>query len=404
MRPEGPVVTVLLTALVAFGAISTDLYLPSLPAIGAGFAADINQVQLTLSVFLVGFAVSQAVYGPLSDRFGRRPVLLGGLSIYLIASLACMTAPGIGSLIAWRFVQALGACTGVVLGRAIVRDVYGREGAARMLSYMGMAMALAPALGPILGGYLQVWFGWRANFAVLSGFGLICLLGVIFWLPETNVWRDATATRVSQIARNYRTLAADRVYLGYVLVCAFAYSGLFSFISGSAFVFIEVLGLSPDRYGLCFAVIVVGYMAGAFASGRLTLRLGIERLVLAGGLIGLAGGGAAAACAFAGLIGVAEIVAPVFLFMVGVGLMLPNAMAGAIGPYPRMAGTASALLGVIQMGLAALVGIAVGYAHDGTARGMTGVIAAVALAALVSFLLLVRRNSPGGTPSYTKGR
>ena len=155
----------LLTALVAFGAISTDLYLPSLPAIGAGFAADISQVQLTLSVFLVGFAVSQAVYGPLSDRFGRRPVLLGGLSIYLIASLACMTAPGIGSLIAWRFVQALGACTGVVLGRAIVRDVYGREGAARMLSYMGMAMALAPALGPILGGYLQVWFGWRANFA-----------------------------------------------------------------------------------------------------------------------------------------------------------------------------------------------------------------------------------------------
>ena len=189
-----------------------------------------------------------------------------------------------------------------------------------------------------------------------------------------------------------------------MLVCAFAYSGIFSFISGSAFVFIEVLGLSPDRYGLCFAAIVVGYMAGAFASGRLTLRFGIERLVLAGALIGLAGGGAAAACAFAGLIGIAEIVAPVFLFMVGVGLMLPNAMAGAIGPYPRMAGTASALLGVIQMGLAALVGIAVDYAHDGTARGMTGVIAAVALAALVSYLLLVRRNSPGGTPDYTNGR
>ncbi|MDH3474815.1 MAG: multidrug effflux MFS transporter [Rhodospirillales bacterium] len=393
MRPESLVVTVLLTMLVAFGAISTDLYLPSLPAIGAGFGADTGQVQLTLSVFLLGFAVSQVAYGPLSDRFGRRPVLIGALGVYVLASLACMTAPGIGSLITWRFFQALGACAGVVLGRAIVRDIYGREGAARMLSYMGMAMALAPALGPILGGYLQVWFGWRANFAVLSAFGAASLLGVLVLLPETNRWRDATATRVLQIARNYRTLAGDPVYLGYVLVCAFSYSGIFAFISGSSFVFIGGLGLTPDRYGLCFAAIVVGYMVGAFASGRLTLSLGIDRLVLAGAAIGLAGGVAAFALALAGIASVTGIIAPVFVFMIGVGLMLPNAMAGAIGPYPRMAGTASALLGVIQMTLAAVIGIAVGQAQDGTARGMNGAIAAVALAALLAYLGLVRRGA-----------
>lgn len=391
-RPDSLAVTALLTCLVALGAISTDLYLPSLPALGRTFHADTSEVQLTLSVFLVGFALGQVVYGPLSDRFGRRPVLIGGILLYVVASVGCMSAPGIGALIGLRFFQALGAGTGVVLGRAVVRDVHGREGAARMLSYMGMAMALAPALGPILGGYLQIWFGWRANFAVLSGFGLLCFLGIVMLLPETNRSPDPTATQIPQIARNYGRLARDRAFAGYVLVCAFAYSGIFSFISGSSFVFIEVLGLSPERYGLCFAAIVVGYMIGAFASGRLTLALGIERLVLTGATVALLGGGLAAGLAFGGILHVATILGPVFLFMAGVGLVLPNAMAGAIGPYPGIAGTASALLGFVQMTMAALVGIGVGQLHDGTGRGMTGAIAAMGLGAFLSYVVLVRRS------------
>jgi DHA1 family bicyclomycin/chloramphenicol resistance-like MFS transporter len=394
MRPDSLAVAVLLTALVAFGAISTDLYLPSLPAIGREFASDTGEVQLTLSVFLAGFALSQVVYGPLSDRYGRRPVLIGGLGLYVAASFACMVAPGIELLIAARFLQALGACAGVVLGRAVVRDVYGRERAARALSYMSMAMALAPALGPILGGFLQVWFGWRANFLVLASFGTGCLLGVFLLLPETSPQRDPAATSAAQMARNYLLLAKDPVYLGYVLVTAFAYSGIFAFISGSSFVLIEVLGLSPDRYGLCFAAVVVGYMVGTFASGRLSLALGLERLMLAGALIGLAGGALALSLALAGRLDVAAVVAPVFLFMIGAGLMLPNAIAGAIAPYPMMAGTASAFLGVVQMGVAAALGIAVGQLHDGTARGMTGALAAVALGALLAHLLLVRGNRP----------
>ncbi len=389
-RPESFIVAVLLTALVAFGAISTDLYLPSLPAIAAAFGSTTAQVQLTLSVFLAGFAVSQMIYGPLSDRFGRRPVLLGGLAIYLAGTVACMAAPGIEALIAARFVQAVGACAGVVLGRAVVRDIHGREQAARMLSYMGMAMAIAPALGPILGGLVQTAFGWRANFLLLSAFGGLCLAGVWVLLPETNRWRDATATQVRGIARNYRALLGEPVYLGYVLVCAFGYSGIFAFISGSSFLFIEVLGLTPDRYGLCFAAIVVGYMLGTFASGRLTLRLGIERMVLAGGVIGLMGGLGGAAVTVSGGLSIAGILAPVFVFMVGVGLMLPNSIAGAIGPYPRIAGTASALLGLVQMSLAALVGIAVGHLHDATGRGMTGAIALLSVGALLAYLLLVK--------------
>jgi DHA1 family bicyclomycin/chloramphenicol resistance-like MFS transporter len=383
-------VTALLTLLVAAGAISTDLYLPSLPAIGRAFEADTAQVQLTLSVFLAGFAVSQIAYGPLSDRFGRRPILLGGLAIYLLATLACLLAPSIDWLIGARFMQATGACAGVVLGRAVVRDVHGREQAAKMLSYMGMAMALAPALGPILGGLLQVWFGWRANFAVLVGFGAACFLGVIIMLPETNRWRDSEATKPWRIFANYRRLAADRAYLGYVLVCAFTYAGIFAFISGSSFVLIEGLGLSPDLYGLCFAAVVLGYMVGTFISGRLTLRIGLERLILAGVVVGALAGTLALALSLAGIFGVWPIIGPVFLFLIGAGLVLPNAMAGAIGPFPTMAGAASALLGFIQMSLAALVGIAVGHFTDGTALAMTTALAAVGLAALLSYLALVR--------------
>ena len=394
MRPDSLAVAVLLTALVAFGAISTDLYLPSLPAIGRAFASDTAEVQLTLSVFLAGFAVSQVVYGPLSDRFGRRPVLIGGLGLYVAASLACMAAPSIELLIAARFLQALGACAGVVLGRAVVRDVYGRERAAKALSYMSMAMALAPALGPILGGLLQVWFGWRANFLVLAAFGTGSLLGVFLLLPETSPQRGLAAGGAAQMLRNYLILARDPVYLGHVLVTAFAYSGIFAFISGSSFVLIEVLGLSPDQYGLCFAAVVAGYMIGTFASGRFSLALGLERLMLAGALIGLAGGVLALGLAMAGVLAVAAVVAPVFLFMIGAGLMLPNAIAGAIAPYPMMAGTASAFLGVVQMGVAAAVGIAVGHLHDGTARAMTGALTVVALGALISRLVLVRRCEP----------
>lgn len=274
----------------------------------------------------------------------------------------------------------------------MVRDVYGRERAAKALSYMSMAMALAPALGPILGGYLQVWFGWRANFLVLAGFGAGCLLGVFMLLPETNPSHDAAATRVTQMLRNYLTLARDRAYLGYVLVGAFAYGGIFAFISGSSFVLIDVLGLSPDRYGLCFGAVVVGYMIGTFASGRLSLDVGLDRLILTGTLVGLAGGVLALGLALSGVLGVAAVVAPTFLYLIGAGLMLPNAIAGAIGPYPTMAGTASAFLGVVQMGLAACIGVTVGHLHDGTARGMFGATAAVAVGALASYLLLVRRG------------
>ncbi|HWA45921.1 MAG TPA: multidrug effflux MFS transporter [Hypericibacter adhaerens] len=389
-RADSLSVTVLLTMLVALGPISTDLYLPSLPSLMQYFAASEADVQLTLSVFLVGLAASQLIYGPLSDRFGRKPVLLAGLGLYLLASSACMLATSSEFLIAARFFQALGACVGPVLCRAVVRDVHGQKGAARVLSYLAAAMAIAPLLGPILGGYLQTWFGWRANFAVLVIYGLMGLVGAVVMLPETNLHRNPLATRPVTIIEIYLMLAGQRRYLGYVLSSAFAYSGIFSFISGSSFVLMGMMKLESHAYGYCFAAVVAGYIAGATLAGRLAHKVSLHRMIASGGAIALLGGIVVLALAWAGVDTVAAIVAPTSVYLFGVGMVMANSMAGAIGPYPRAAGAASALLGFTQMSIAALVGAAIGHAADGTQMPMVIALALSAIAGPLGYWLLVR--------------
>ncbi|WP_374444029.1 multidrug effflux MFS transporter [Stella sp.] len=380
---------VLVTGLVALGPVSTDLYLPSLPALTRDLGSDVASAQLTLSLFLVAFACCQLVYGPLSDRFGRRPVVLGGTVVYLVATLACMVAPTMEALIAARFLQAVGACAGPVLGRAIVRDLYGREGAARVLAYVGAAMALAPAIGPILGGFVEVWVGWRGNFALLALYSGALLAGVLFLLAESNRNRDPRALEPRQLARNYLGFLGSRRYLGYAGAVALGYCGLFAFISGSAHVLIDVVGLSPDRYGFCFAAFVVGYAVGTTLAGRLTMRLGIDRMIGLGAAIAAVGGLAMAGLAWSGIESVAAIVGPAAVYMLGVGMIFPNAQAGAMGPFPTKAGAAAAMVGFLQMAVAAAVGIGVGHAFDGTSVPMATAIGAAGVGlVLVRFLLL----------------
>jgi DHA1 family bicyclomycin/chloramphenicol resistance-like MFS transporter len=386
----------LLSALVALGPISTDLYLPSLPILADAFAAPVPAVQATLSVFLAGFALGMLAYGPISDRIGRRPAAIGALVLYLAASVACALAPSIEALIAWRFVQSLGAAGGPVLARAIVRDLYERETAARVLAYTTMAMALAPALGPVLGGFLTEWLGWRANFWALTGAAAAILAAVLATLGETNRVRDPTATRPSRLAANYRALLSHRAFAGYMLVVAFVYSGIFVFISGSSFVLMDGLGLSPQAYGFAFGGVVCGYIVGTFGATRLTRRLGVDRTIRLGTAVCCAGGLALLLAALAAPPSVAGLVGPYVLFMIGAGLTLPNAFAGGIGPFPEKAGAASALMGFTQMAVGALAGILVGQLTDRTALPLGAMLLATSLCAGASFALLAGRRRTAG--------
>lgn len=381
----------LLTTLVALGPLSTDLYLPSLPTLAAVFSTDAARVQLTLSVFLAGFAVAQLAYGALSDRFGRRPLMLGGLLLYFLASLGCLFATSIEQLILARFIQAVGACAGPVLGRAIVRDAWGPVDAARTLAYVSGAMALAPLVGPALGGMLTVNFGWQANFVLLAFFSALQIGAVWLWLGETNAHPDPEATRVGRMLENFRTFLVDRNYLGYLLALGLSYSMLFAFISGSSFILIGRFGLSPAVFGLCFGVVVVGYISGTQIAGRLVRRLGADRLIAAGAWLG----------AFAGLVmlavdrwapaHLAGVLAPMFFVTLSVGLVMPNASARALAPYAKMAGAASALMGFLQMGMAALVGIVVGHGVEQDASVLPMTVALCGVLVPCCYLTLVRR-------------
>lgn len=390
--PTSFAVAALLTALVAFGPISTDLYLASLPDMARDFGVGIGHAQLTLSVFLVGFAVAMPVYGPLSDRFGRRPVILAGVIIYLVGSLACMLAPSMEVLVASRFLQAAGACCGPVVGRAVVRDVYPREQAARVMSYMASAMALAPFAAPILGGWLHSLLGWRSNFVLLALFGLALLVAVWRWLEETNAHKDVGALSPLTMAANYRILLGDRRVLGYAATVALVYGGMFAFISAASFVLIEVLGLAPATFGFGFAVVISGYIAGGLVAGRQTARLGIDRMILIGTVGCALAGFAALALAWSGVVALAAVLLPLMVYFMSAALVLPNATAAAIAPHPRMAGTASALVGFIQMVAGSLAGWLHAATFDHTTRPLAMLVACMGLGALALFILLVRKD------------
>lgn len=364
LRPDTLAMTAMLAFLTALGPLSTDMYLPSLPDIADRLDADIAKAQLTLSVFLIGFVPGQVLYGPLSDALGRKPVLLGGLALFIAASVACALAPTIGVLLVGRFMQAVGAAGPIILARAIVRDLYEGPRAGRELSRMGTIMGLVPAVAPILGGVLQTAFGWRASFwvCVLAGLALGACAAAL--LPETRP-RTGQPVSLGRMATSFRILLADGRFRLNALLVAVTYAGLFCFISASSFVLQGVYGLTEVAYGFAFALMVVGYILGTIVAQRVVGRLGLEGTIAVGTAILAAGGASMLALVAGGVQSWLAVGLPMAGYAFGVGLVMPQALAAAMGPFPQIAGAASSLVGIVQSTLAACVGAVLGASLDG---------------------------------------
>ncbi|WP_261970931.1 multidrug effflux MFS transporter [Prosthecodimorpha staleyi] len=392
LKPNTLGMTLVLALLIALGPMSTDMYLPSLPAIGRALQADSPAVQLTLSGFMFGFAIGQVLYGPVSDRLGRKPVLVASLSLYALASALCAFAWSIETLIAARFIQALGACGPIVIARAIVRDLYSGDRAGQELSRMGTIMAFVPAVAPVVGAGLEVTLGWRANFL-----GALALAGTALWfvvmrLPETVRQRLDSPLSVVAILTDFGALLRSDHFRLHVLLCAGTYGGLFAFISGSSFVLQGLYGLGEIAYGLAFGACALAYMLGT-VTGRFLVRLaGMARAIGFGAAAMGTGGLAMAAGVAFGPGHVLEIVAPMMVYMIGVGIAFPLTQASALMPFPERAGAASSLIGLLQMTAAAVIGIVVGAGAARTAWALAGTVAVVGVAVFVTERVIAARR------------
>jgi len=377
-----PTLFALLIAMSAVGPLALNIFIPSMPGLQAEFGVSYGTVQFTLTLYLVGMAVCQLFYGPLSDRFGRRPMVLLGLGLFVGASLMASLATSIHILIAARLLQAVGGAAGIVLARTIVRDLYDRERSASVIGYITMAFVLAPMAAPSLGGLMEVFASWRGSFWLLTGLGLLVLGAAWAALPETNLNRSSSGTLVS--AASFAHLLRIRRFRSYTLTLALASSVFFAFLAGAPYVTIVLLGRSPLEYGVWFLMISLGYMIGNFLTGRYSQAIGIDRMITFGNLLTLAGGLVCLVAAILGLLSPATLFLPMALAAFGNGMTIPNGTAGAISVDPVMVGTAAGVAGFLQMGTGAAASQLVGSVQEGFPLAVFWYMAAASLLAALA--------------------
>ena len=384
----------LLIAMTGVGSLSLNILVPAMPSLVTSFATDPASVQLTVSLYLMGLAVAQLIFGPLSDRFGRRPVVLAGLALASVASTAAIFAAGIAALIAARAVQSLGASTGQTIGRAIIRDLYDREHAASMIGLVTSVVVLMPMVAPLIGGILDTVFGWQSIFVFIALLSITVFCWAVLALPETRPL--AAPGEPSHLLAGMRAIGRSPRFLGYALCAGLGSAPFFTFLGGAPYVVVGMLGRTSAEYGLWFFVPSIGFMAGNFAVSRLTRRFTIDALIGWGIVLTIVG---CALCAFVyvALPGwdMATVFLPQIIVGFGNGLLLPTSIAGAVSIRPQVAGTASGMTGFIQMAIGAGAAQLSGHAIAGAADAMPMLLLMLlfGFATAAAFLALVRRRA-----------
>jgi MFS transporter, DHA1 family, multidrug resistance protein len=375
---------VVLGLITAIGPFAIDMYLPALPAIKASLNASTAAVQMSLMVFFIALGICQLIYGPVSDMAGRRAPLYFGLGVFILGSIGCALAPDINTLIAFRFLQGVGACAGMVVTRAIVRDMHTGAEAVRLMSLLMLVFSISPILAPLTGSFIIAWASWRMIFWVVIGAALIALVLLTLFVPETRPREARVASGVRSALAGYRELIVDPLFLGLTFIGAFGMASFFAYLSNSSFVLIEHYGLTPTQYSLCFSINAVAFFGAAQANGALAKRFGMHHVVR------LATWGYAASMLILvalTLLGVDRLDVMIALLFVGfafLGLVIPNSSVLALEQHGKIAGTASALMGTLQFMTGAVVMGITGALNDGTSKTM---LVAIGCCAVVSFVL-----------------
>ena len=383
---------VVIGSLSAFGPLSMDAYLPGLPALGRDLGGSPSATQATLTGCLLGLAAGQLLVGPVSDALGRRRPLLVGIAVYVVVSVLCALAPSIWALVVVRVVQGLAGAAGIVIARAIVRDLYSAAAAAQFFALLMLVTTLAPILAPILGAQILRVGSWRTIFYALAAAGAAILAGAATVLPETLPPIRRRGSGLRELRLGFRFLLRDRAFVGHVLAAGLPFAAMFAYIAGSPFVLQDVYGLSPQWYGVVFGANAFGIMLFSQVSRALVTRVGARPLLVAGLVVGATGSGLFLVCVLAGF-GLAVVLPSLFLAIAAMGLVLPNASALALADHPDRAGTASALLGVSQFAFGAAVAPIVGSAGGHTAVPMAVLMAMLAAAGLIELLVVVPRRA-----------
>ena len=393
---------VLLGAVTAFAPASIDMYLPALPVLGTEFGASAGHVQLSVASFFLGLAVGQGFYGPLSDRFGRTRPLYAGLTIFVLASIGCALAPSVDFLIILRFFQALGACSGQVISRAVVRDLFEPREAVQVYSLLVLVMGVSPVLAPLLGGQILQWFPWRAIFWVLASLGAMGLAGGLLRLKETHRG-ERKPLILGRVMRTYSDLLRDRAFVGYVLTGGLAMAGMFAYIVGSPYVFIEHFHVTTERFGLFFGINALGLVLAAQLNARLVRHFSSDAIIRKVLAVQVISGVLLLAGVWTGFLQLSGVATLLFVYVASVGCLFPNITAMAMAPHGAIAGSASALIGVIQFALAAGSASLVGTTRSGAALPVAVLIGICSVSAAILYRAMIHTSRAQARSRVTAG-